>query len=101
MNALDILAIEGIVIRKIPMQTTSLYSYREGDENRLKDNETIVERNGRKLRQEIKINTLGGKYIISMSNGQGSNVMFNIKYDGVGDTVESAYADYLEKYSVA
>ena len=101
MNILDIIAIEGIVIRKIPVHSTSLYSYREGDENRLKENESIVERGNRKYRQEIKTNGLGGKYLISMKMDQYSTVIFNNKYDGVGDTIESAYADYLKKKGVA
>lgn len=101
MNALDIIVIDGIVIRKIPVYSTSLYSYREGDENRLKENETIVERNGRKFRQEIKLNSFGGKYLIAMQMNQMASVTFNTKYDGIGDTIESAYQNYLDKKGVA
>jgi len=97
MTTEDILQIEGIVIRLIPAQTVTLCHYSEG--RKLYNGETIVERNGRKFAQEIKQNSLGKKYLVTRVNGQGNTVMFNTKYDGIGDTIESAYADYLKKSS--
>lgn len=97
LTALDIVEIEGIIVRKIPKQSTSLYSYKEGDENRLKEGESIVERHGRKFREQTCDNSLGGKYLISEKMDQGSTVVFSTKYDGVGDTIESAYEDFLLK----
>lgn len=95
MNISEILTIEGITIRLIPMQTTSLYAFREG--KALRTGEKVIERNGRKFIQEVRENSLGGKYLVTKVNGQGSNVQFNLKYDGIGDSIESAYIDFLSK----
>lgn len=102
MNILDIIAIEGIVIRKIPVHSTSLYSYREGDEKRLKPNQEIIMINEtRKMIREVKENKFGGKYFITTVPHQGATVIFNQSYDGIGDTIEKAYKNYLKKKGVA
>ena len=101
MNTLEILALEGIVVRHIPMTSTSLYSYREGDETRLKLGESIVERNGRKFRQAIVNNVFGGMYFITFKDDQGATVIFDKKRDGIGETIEKAYDNYISKNGVA
>lgn len=95
MDILDIIALEGIVIRKIPFQTKSLYLYREGMQ--LKENQTIIQSGNRQMVEEIKTNALGGKYLITFERGTGSTVIFNLKYNGIGETIELAYADYIKK----
>lgn len=93
----DILQIEGIVIRKIPKITVSRWTYREGDENRLKSNERIVtNEQGRKFVEIAKENSMAG-YIVTFDKSQGSTVLFNKKRDGVGSTIEEAYKDLLTK----
>lgn len=101
MNALEILTIEGIVVRHIPQTSTHLYSYKEGDENRLKFGESIVERNGRKFRRVIINNVFGGMYFITFKDDQGATVIFDKKRDGIGETIENAYHNYLSKNGVA
>lgn len=97
MKALEILAIDGIVIRKIPVVSVSRWSYREGDENHLNEGETIVtNESGRKVRQVEKKNALSG-YAITLEPSQGATVMFYKKTSGFGSTVEEAYADFIAK----
>lgn len=90
-----ILAMEGIVIRKIPVTSTSCYTFRE---RALAENESIIESNGRKWIQQVKTNSLGGKYLIAFKNDQGSTLHFSLKHDGIGDTIEDAYQDYCDKH---
>lgn len=91
----EILRIEGITVRLIPADTVSLYTYRE--DRKLTGGQTIFTRNGRKFVREVKPNGLGGKYFVRITNGQGAVVHFSTRHDGVGDTIEAAYADYLAK----
>ena len=91
----DILTIPGAVIRHIPQTSQSLFTYREGRELRGE----LVEMDGRKFDKVIKQNSLGGKYVFTIQNDQMSQVHFNMKRDGVGDTPEGAYADYMKKRS--
>ena len=91
----EILAMQGVVIRNIPKETRSRFGYRE--RRKLRQGESIVESNGRKYIESIKVNSLGGKFIVTFKTSQDSQVCFNIKRDGVGDSIESAYADYRAK----
>ena len=97
MDVLDIIAIEGIVIRKIPATSISLTSYREGDLDKLKSNQKIIHRNNKIFIETMTHNSMGGKYLITKKMDQFSTVQFDRRYDGIGDTIESAYADYIEK----
>lgn len=90
-----ILKTEGIVIRLIPMTTTSRYAYQEG--RKLSATETIVERDGRTMVESVKHNSYGGKYLVTFKRDQGAQLHFSLKHDGVGDTIEEAYADKLSK----
>jgi hypothetical protein len=94
----EIMQIEGIVVRKIPKQTTSCYGMREKDFTReLQENETIIyTESGRPLMQTIKHNNMAG-YIVTTQMNQDSTVRFNKQRDGIGQTIEAAYQDYLNK----
>lgn len=91
MNVLDI---DGIVIRKIAPTRTAFY--RDCGQPLL-PHQTRVERNGHPFIESVEANSLGGKYLVMVESGQGATIMFSLKHDGIGDTPEAAYADYLEK----
>lgn len=93
----DILNIEGIVIRLIPKVSISMYSYNEHNKKLLsRDNTTLAysDYHKRDMIKETRVNSLGGKYLVTMEYGQGSTVMFNKRTCGVGDTLEEAYEAY-------
>jgi hypothetical protein len=95
LSAEDILGMDGIVVRNIPKTTTERWSYREGQT--LRTGETLVtDDRGRTLREIVKHNALAG-FIITFCRGQGSMVQFSKKTDGCGDTIQSAYKDWLQK----
>lgn len=75
----EILKIEGIVIRLIPKVTVRVWRGVKGEST------------------EITTNSLGGKYIIAFAGDQDSAVRFATDRNGVGDTIELAYQDYLLK----
>ena len=101
----EVLGIEGIVIRKIPLVTISLWaSSKQIDENTKFNNtpnikEEVIYCNKRLkyLIKETKENSLGGKYIVTMENGQDELVRFTKKRSGIGDSIEQAYLDYISK----
>jgi hypothetical protein len=95
MDLKDIIAIEGIVIRRIPSQTTSLFGYRETFP--MKAGDEVVMINDRRYVRRVKDNSLGGKYLVTMKQDQDSIVRFDIKHNGIGDTVEAAFADLRKK----
>jgi hypothetical protein len=70
----EILNIEGIVIRKIPVKTRTNWS--DGT-------------------SEVKDNSLGGKYFVTLKHNQDSTVKFNKDRDGIGDTVQEAWRDLM------
>ena len=90
----DIVAIDGIVIRRIPYNSVSLFAYR--NKNILPDDELVFHGESTMIRRTTK-NSLGGKYIVTKQMSQMSKVTFNIKRDGVGDTVVEAYQDMQKK----
>ena len=94
MKLSDIMALDGVVIRKVPHQTVSTFSYFEGDV--LKENETIVLRGNRELIQRVTINKTAG-YLLTFNQGTGCTIHFNLKYDGFGSSIKKAYKNYLEK----
>ena len=69
-----ILGVEGIVIRKIPRESRTKWS--DG-------------------REEVKVNSLGGKYLVTLKHNQDSIVRFTIGRDGVGETLQDAWRDLL------
>lgn len=95
MTVLEILQIEGIIVRLIPRETVHLYTYSEG--RSVPPSRTIVEINGRKFEREVRKNVYGGKYFVKRDMGHGSVIQFNTRTDGIGDTIEAAYADFLTK----
>lgn len=100
MMTLDqILQIEGIVVRKIPMQTISTYRIGHLKSHQLLEipKENTIEENGVLLQRIVKDNVYGGKYFVQINANQYSTVIFNRKTSGIGDTVEEAYSDYLSK----
>lgn len=96
----DILKMEGIIIRLIPVISTSLYAYK-GKDHKLKENqEMVATSHKRKMIKENRVNTLGGKYLVTFKNDQHSTIVFSTKRDGVGDTIEEALLDYERKTNV-
>ena len=95
----DILNVEGIVIRKIPMESVSIYNYESRKEllsrpNVVKFYSEVFKRD---MIKETKFNSMGGKYLITKCNDQSSMVRFDKKTCGIGDTIEDAYNDFLKK----
>jgi hypothetical protein len=74
----EILDIEGVVVRKIPMTTTTRWSNRDS---------------------EVKQNTLGGKYLVTLKHNQDSTVRFHKGYYGIGQTIQGAWCDLLTSKS--
>lgn len=99
MDALDILKLDNIVIRKIERVTVSRWRSTEKMHERHKaaGGEYVTDEKGREYMVDRKTNAMGGKYLLRFESGTGSQVHFNIKTDGVGDTIEAAYTDYLKK----
>lgn len=94
----EILNIEGIVIRKIPMETISLYNYNEYNKRLLGLPDTQLvwcPNRGKEMIKETRRNTMGGKYLIKMEKNQDGLVRFNKKTCGIGDTIEEAYKNFL------
>lgn len=93
---LRILTMEGIVIRLIPKYTKLIYDekYCSG-----KPNQKIFycEERKRNFCEELKENSLGGKYIVSFDVSQGSTIIQNLKTCGVGNTLAEAYQDFFDK----
>lgn len=79
----DILKLEGIVIRLIPRETVTYW--RHWSEGKLTREE------------EVKTNSLGGQYLIQFKPDQGKTIMFHKERSGIGDTIENAYLDYINK----
>lgn len=93
----DILNMGGIVIRLIPKESISMYSYNDHNKKLLNRPNTVLiysDYHKRDMIKETRVNSLGGKYLVTMEYGQGRTVMFNKRTCGVGDTVEEAYEAY-------
>lgn len=101
MQLADILALEGVVIRKIERVTVNHWLTSAAALARHKANgaEIVTNEKGRELIKETKTNSLGGKYLLTIVRGQGSLApwAFDLKHCGVGDTIEAAYEDYKRK----
>jgi hypothetical protein len=96
MTLSEILSLEGIVIRKIPVEVVSLWTSPPKPEA-LKPNESIVEKNGRKLLRVVDYPKYGGKYLVTFAYHTNSMIQFDYKTNGIGNTIEEAYADYIAK----
>ena len=93
MLVIDILSLDGVVVRKIPLETVSYWSSWGMTVFKLMSNEKIVrDINGKILIQKIKKNLLAG-YVVTFDKSQGSNVLFNKKTSGFGQTIVEAYKD--------
>ena len=93
----EILAISGIVIRNIPETYTTLCHPRHYDLEKLKPNECLwTNDKGVTYVKTIKEREDKG-YLITFSHNPSSTVHFDLKTNGIGDTIEAAYADYLLK----
>ena len=93
----DILEIEGIVIRKIPVQSVSRFKcYRKHVwSNRENKVYTVEECGLYNMVTETRTNTLGGKYLVTLQHDQDSMVRFNKGRDGIGSTVQEAWRDLV------
>lgn len=93
----EILALDGIVIRNIPKTSTTLHHPRHNDVANLKPNESFwTNAKGVTYVQTVKENKVHG-YLITFMYDTSSMVHFDLKRNGIGVTIESAYADYLLK----
>jgi len=95
----DILSVEGIVIRKIPSEIVSHWATSDKAVQNHKQNggEIFTNDKGRELIVERKKPEIGGKYLVSFAYNTDSLVRFDLKLCGTGETIESAYADFLTK----
>ena len=93
MTLLEIIQVEGIVIRHIEKVTTSLFSEHKFFNE---PNQELIysEKFGRNMCKETKTNSLGGKYLVTIDHGLSEIVLFN--RFGIGETVEEAYAEFLK-----
>lgn len=100
MNLQEILNLEGIVIRKIPAVTVRkwrIYNPQVLESYRKKGAKIYKAPDGVDIAELTKKNTIGGKYLVTFSHTTDPNVIFNVKFCGVGETVEQAYNDFIEK----
>lgn len=106
MNISDILAIEGIVVRRIPAETVNVYSSGDRfhpDVYTLKNTDTVKQERVlcdkfKKWRlKETRRNLYGGKYLVLIKKDQLSTVRFDLDSCGMGVTPEEAYKDYVIK----
>lgn len=97
---IDIIQENSLTVRCLPHVVISHYVYREGDEERLKENETIVELpkwNNRKFIRHEKVVDEGGWWYVKETKHTDSTVKFNRKYDGFfAPTLEEAIELYLK-----
>ena len=94
----EILSLEGIVIRLIPKEVTRYWrsSQKAHEAHKASGGESII-RDGRELMVEHKTLSLGGKYLITFAANQDSMVRFDLNRNGIGNTIEEAYSNYLSK----
>lgn len=100
MNLQEILNLEGIVIRKIPAFTVRKWRIYNPDVLKLykkKGAKIYKDPDGVGIAELTRINAFGGKYLVTISQNTGPNVIFNIKFCGVGETIDQAYNDFIEK----
>lgn len=100
-NLQEILNLEGIVIRKIPAVTVQkwrIYNPQTLEAYREKGAKIYKAPDGVDVAEETKVNVLGKKYLVTFSNDTDQNVIFNVKFCGVGETIEEAYNDFVEKH---
>jgi len=95
---LNILSLPGINVRNIPKESVALWTYREGDEERveLDDSKEVVVKDGRKFVKEIKQNLLAG-YVVAFFTHEYSEIRFSKKEHGFGKTIIEAYGDFIRK----
>ena len=91
----DILKLDGIIIRKIPATSTSLWLAYEGDQEKF-EGRFYYNDKGRLVREVIKNNDLAG-YMVTFNLSTDSTVHFRKKCDGLGKSIEEAYNDYCTK----
>jgi len=89
----EIMSVEGIVVRQIPKNTRKFYVYSKGMSVK---NGKIVDANGKKYIEVTTENQLYG-YAVTIQKDQTSSVRFSKVYSGYGDTIQSAYSDYIVK----
>lgn len=96
LNEQEILKLEGIVIRHIPLETITFWTYRENQ--LLKENQEIITNSkGQKLIKQRKKNKFGGQYILTFATHNNTRVIFSQTKDGIGPTIKDAYQDYMRK----
>ncbi|CAH7384613.1 hypothetical protein VCHA53O466_40462 [Vibrio chagasii] len=91
-DTLTLIVKYGIMVRQIPVETTSLWGYNEKvhGSRPLKENESLVEENGRKLIKEVKRPVNGGKWMAKQATNTSSKVHWSIREDNLSDTIDEA-----------
>lgn len=96
---LDVIALTGIVIRKLPLKTYSTY---RGPISNLREGESVLSDVDEKgfYRTVTDVSPiLAGKYMVTFNYGTGSNCTFHKGYYGLGDTPLAAYNDLVTHQS--
>jgi len=94
MNVIDIIEKHSLTVRCLPHVVTSLWAYDPGQT--LKDNQTLITRNGRKFIREERPVEKGGWWYVKETADTRSQVQFSRKYDKFfAPTLEEALTLYL------
>lgn len=98
MTDADILNMPGIVVRKLPEVVVSRWRHyvQHHGEPRNTDTRTVIEGPDEKglyiVEERRPVSAkLAGKFMVTVVHGTGETVRFNIKSDGIGDTIVQAY----------
>ena len=99
-DVLKVISDNFLCVRRLPFKVISLWSYREGDEDWLKDNQVITqipEWGDRKFVREEKVVEKGGWWYIKEVKNTDSTVMFNRENDKFfAPTIKEAVKLYLK-----
>lgn len=99
-NIIDIIHKHSLTVRCLPYVVISHWTYREGDENRLKENQAVVELpkwNNRKFIREERTVENGGWWYVKQTANTMSTVTFSRKTDiFFAPTLEDAINMFLD-----
>lgn len=89
-QTLELIIKHGLSVRQIPATVTSLWSATSG--RALKNNEELVEKNGRTFIQETRVPANAGMWMAKKCPNSDSTVRWNIKTDNLSNTLDEAVA---------
>lgn len=96
MNILELIQQHSLIVRCLPHVVVSHWRLREGETPDLKENQTIVTRDGREYLREEKAVEKGGWWIIQRAAHTGATINFSLKKDYVAPTIEEAMQMFLD-----